>query len=314
MCFTIIIASCNRPDRLARALQAVAVAVGTHDPRDRIVVADNGTTRSAADVVAAFAAASGCDAQLVRCAPFDKAAALNAAIREARTEWLAFTDDDCLPDAHWLSAAAAYAGAAGLNLFSGQLAAGPVDFTLPRWLRHPPHSIIDWSPAFVDFAPLPTSGVLAPDARVPFGANLFVRKSVFERHGGYDEALWARCGAAALGSEDAEFAMRVRARGEAIGYCAAALVVHPVYPERTTLRYYLRHIHHAGMREPFFTAPGTAAPTAYLMKSMIVSLSKCAGWAIRGRSARAVRDLMNACRDAGELRGWRRLRKGVSLT
>ncbi len=306
MPITVIVATCNRPDRLAAALQAIGTALTPVTAGAAVIVADNGTQRPARDVTARFAATAGIPVHHLATPPLNKAAALNAAIAVAATDWLAFTDDDCLPDPGWLAAGAAYAARGEAKLFSGRLVAGPVDFRLPLWLRHPPHSIIDWSPAFVDYAPLPASGLLPPDTRVPFGANLFVHRDVFTRHGAYDEALWARCGAAALGCEDAEFAMRVRARGEVIGYCAEALVVHPVLPERTTLRYYLKHIYHAGVREPFFTLPGAPPPRAYLVKSMLLALVRGAGWTLRARPAHAVRELMNAGRDLGELKGWRR--------
>jgi len=307
MSFTVIIASCNRPDRLERALECVRRAINQRAAGDGVVVADNGTHRPAREVVDRLSAAVEFPVRYVRTAPFNKAVALNAAIRAAPTEWLAFTDDDCLPDARWLAAAADYAARGEARVFAGRLEPGPVDFPLPRWLQDPPHAVVQWSPAFVDFAPLPQSGILPPGARVPFGANIIVAKKVFDLHGAYDEDLWSRCGVAALGSEDAEFAMRVRQRGEPIGYCAEALVVHPVFPERTTMSYYLRHIHHAGMREPLFAAPGTKAPLAYLSKSMALALVRGARDYLRGRHAHAVHELMNATRDFGEIRGWQRL-------
>ncbi|MDA0576682.1 MAG: glycosyltransferase, partial [Verrucomicrobia bacterium] len=232
MLITVIIATCNRPDRLANALAAVRIAIEAAGGEHHVIVADNGTARPARAVTEEFARTAGFPVAHVSTPPLNKAAALNAGIRAARTEWLAFTDDDCLPDRGWLAAGSAYAATAGVNLFSGRLQAAPVDFALPRWLPAG-HDVLPWSPAFVDFAPLASSGVLNDRERVPFGANIFVRKWVFDTYGPYDEPLWQRCGSAALGSEDAEFAMRVRARGEAIGYCAEALVMHPVYPERT---------------------------------------------------------------------------------
>jgi GT2 family glycosyltransferase len=307
MSFTIIIATCNRPDRLAKALAAVRAAIKVAGGNHHVVVADNGNARLARAVTGEFARSVGFPVTYVATPPLNKAAALNAGIRAADTGWLAFTDDDCLPDRGWLVAGSAYATSAGVNLFSGRLEPGPIDFPLPRWLRHRPHEIVEWSPAFVDYAPLPQSGILSPTERVPFGANIFVRKWVFETYGGYDEALWKRCGSAALGSEDAEFAMRVRARGESIGYCADALVVHPVYPERTTLRYYLRHIYHAGVREPLFASPGQSAPLMYLSKNMFLALFKAAGWWGRRDPPHAMVELMNAARDWGEIRGWLRI-------
>jgi len=304
--FTVVIATCNRPDRLAKALDAVAVAIERTGEAHDVVVADNGVGHPTEPVVEAFAQRVPFPVRYRPSAPLSKAAALNAGIAAARSPWIAFTDDDCLPDPDWLTGAVRYIDSHDVNLFSGKLQAAPVEFRLPRWLKN---DELPWSPAFVDYAPLPGNGVLDADERVPFGANIFIKKWVFDTYGGYDEELWDRCGKAALGSEDAEFAIRVRDRGETIGYCAEALVVHPVHPERATLTYYLRHIFHFGVREPFFAADGEHASYGYLLKSGCASLAKSTGNLLVGRSTRCVYHLMDAARDAGEIWGWIRTRR-----
>ncbi len=304
--FTVIIATCNRPDRLLAALEATHEAIKADDAEHCIVVSDNGTTRLAREGVDGFAATAECKVEYVRSSPLDKSAALNAAIAAAGTEWLAFTDDDCTPTAAWLREGRRYAETAGLRVFSGRLQAGPVDFDLPKWLPAQSCDELPWSPAFVDYAPRNDDGVLNDSERVPFGANIFVQKSVYDEFGGYDEALWARCGSAALGSEDAEFAMRVRDRGLQIGYCHNALVVHPVFPERVTRDYYLKHIYHFGIREPFFAADGEQAAYGYLIKSGVKSLCKSAASRLSGDRVASMREFMNATRDWGEIVGWRR--------
>ena len=307
MSFSVIIATCNRPDRLAKAMTAVGESIQRIASGGQLVVADNGPDRPARQVTEAFALTAPFTVTYIQTAPYSKAAALNAGIAAADGDWLAFTDDDCVPDPDWLASAAVYCQDAGCQIFSGRLQASPVNFKLPCWLPEGSGKGLPWSPAFVDYAPLPGDGQLSATERVPFGANIFVHKQIFERYGGYDEALWNRCGEAALGSEDAEFAMRVRDAGEVIGYCAGALVRHPVYPERTTMRYYLRHIYHAGLREPLFSDPDQPASRLYLTKTMVGSLLRCGGWWLRAKPVRAMDALMNAVRDWGEIRGWIRL-------
>ena len=302
----IIIATCNRPDRLLTALNAVEGAIREDPVGHTVIVADNGSTRMAKDVVNAFMETVGTSVTYVRSAPRNKAAALNAAIQSADAEWLAFTDDDCTPTDAWLREGRRYAQTSGLRVFSGRLQAGPVDFPLPRWLPPKSCDALPWSPAFVDYAPRQDDGVLNNSERVPFGANIFVQKSVYDEFGGYDEALWARCGSAALGSEDAEFAMRVRDRGLQIGYCHDALVVHPVFAERVTRKYYLKHIYHFGVREPFFAGEGENAAYGYLIKCGLGALCRSAGLRLRGDYVGAMREFMNATRDWGEIVGWRR--------
>ncbi len=303
MQFTVIIATCNWPERLEQALAAVRRSIEQMGQSQAVIVSDNGPDRPAEAVARAFADRADFPVTYIKSDPFSKAAALNKAIWSSETPWVAFTDDDCLPDPGWLAAASKHIGGSDVNLFSGLLRHVPPDFPLPRWLNN---DELPWSPAFVDYAPLPQSGIMDDNERVPFGANLFVKKSVYEQYGGYDEELWNRCGHAALGSEDAEFAIRVRERGEKIGYCAEAVVEHPVFAERVTRKYYLRHIFHSGMREPYFAESGTRAPYSYLARSMLTSLLKSAGSSITGKPARAMYHLMEATRDAGEIRGWQR--------
>ena len=306
MLFTVVIATCNQPDRLRSALSAIVEAVQAMAESQAIVVVDNGSDVPARQTVEAFSSLSGFPVHYVLSRPYNKAAALNKAINAAGTPWLAFTDDDCLPDRQWLASARSYIDQNEASIFSGRLKSITPDFELPRWLKN---DELPWSPAFVDYAPLPESGIMDDNERVPFGANIFVKKSIYEQYGGYDEALWEKCGPAALGSEDAEFAIRVRGRGEKMGYCAEALVEHPVFRERTTKKYYLRHIYHSGMREPHFATLEERAPYLYLLKNMLNSLAKSTASSLGGKHTRAMYHLMESARDAGEIRGWMRIRR-----
>jgi glycosyltransferase involved in cell wall biosynthesis len=303
MIFTVVIATCNRPDRLSSALLATIEAIRAMDDEQAvIVVVDNGPEVSAKSAVDDCIETVGFPITYVQSESYNKAAALNAGIAVVSTPWVAFTDDDCLPDREWLLNACRYIERFDVGVFSGRLEASQVDFALPRWLDN---EILDWSPAFVDFAPYPESGLLDTDERVPFGANIFVKKDVFEKFGGYDEELWHRCGSAALGSEDAEFAIRVRAH-ETIGYCAEALVMHPVSPERTTIRYYLNHIFQSGVREPLFCVANEQASTPYLVKTMSIAFGHACFAYLRREYPQAMRYLMDAARDVGEV--WGKLR------
>jgi GT2 family glycosyltransferase len=307
--FTIVIATCNRPDRLRNVVRALDAAAQATDVPHTIAVIDNGSRAPAADVTDDLQRQFPTKIIYHRSTPLNKAVALNTGIGLARTDWLCFTDDDCLPDVGWLRAGQAFIAASRFPVFTGKIVSGSVPFKLPRWLPEGVTPELPWTPAFFDYPRQAESGALQPDQAVPYGANLFVRRDIFEKYGGYDELLWDRCGKAALGAEDAEFGIRLRKRGVPIGFCKEARVVHPVYPERTTLRYYLRHMYHAGLREPFFAETDRHASLAYLLKSMILSLLSLPFACLRGRPVKAMHVLMNAARDAGEIAGRRRLGK-----
>jgi glycosyltransferase involved in cell wall biosynthesis len=95
---SVILATRNRAALLAETLDALAKQ---RWPRDRfeIVVADNGSTDDTRILVESFARAD--DTPVVRylfVAEPGKSHAVNAALRFARGDVLAFTDDDVLPD------------------------------------------------------------------------------------------------------------------------------------------------------------------------------------------------------------------------
>jgi GT2 family glycosyltransferase len=67
------------------------------------------------------------------------------------------------------------------------------------------------------------------------GANIALRREVFDRIGGFDERL----GPGASGtSEDVELAQRVRGAGMKIGYMREAIVYHRIDPSRLTEGYF----------------------------------------------------------------------------
>ncbi len=267
-----------------------------------MVVVDNDATASAQAVVERWSAESKAPTRYLRSRPRHKSAALNAGIRAAPTDWLAFTDDDTLPAADWLAQGARFAAAGGFRLFGGRIALGEIPLPLPRSLA--PYNRLGQRPGggvFVHYEPQPVSGALRPAAPVPFGANVFVHRTVFADYGGYDEALWDLCGRAALGVDDGEFGVRVKAAGEPLGYCHEAVVVHPVHTEKFQLTRRMRHAFHFGWRDALVFPDGPRRLRPF-------ELRRLAGWAgsavwqgLRGQPAEAAADCVEAARTAGKL-------------
>lgn len=96
---SIVIPTYSRPEQLAVCLQCLA---GLDYPRDRfeVIVVDDGGEVPLGPVVAPFR--SKLTLSLIRQSNAGPAAARNAGAKGARGEYLAFTDDDCLPHPHWL--------------------------------------------------------------------------------------------------------------------------------------------------------------------------------------------------------------------
>jgi GT2 family glycosyltransferase len=215
----------------------------------RIIVVDNSPHYCAAEVVREYAAKTSVTVRYLQSDPRDKSKALNVGVRESDTEWLAFTDDDTLPDANWLKNAAEYAERTGLRVFGGRIVAGAPEENLPIWLIRGVSGRVPHAGVLVDYAPLPASGVLRENMPVPFGANVFVKRAVFAEHGCYDEYLWSLCGEKALGVEDGEFGVRIRDHGEPIGYSHETVVAHPVHHERCRMWTHVTLAYYYGWRE-----------------------------------------------------------------
>src|SRR5262245_58451428 len=99
--FSVVIPTHNRPRELAGCLRALA---DLHYPRDRyeVVVVDDGSRAPPEAIVASFR--PWLDLVLLSRPHAGPGAARNAGVSRARGEYLAFTDDDCLPDPNWLTA------------------------------------------------------------------------------------------------------------------------------------------------------------------------------------------------------------------
>lgn len=96
---SVVIPTCNRPAQLAACLHSLAAQ--TLPPAlFEIIVVDDGGAAPAAPALAPFF--SSLPLRHLRQPNAGPAAARNAGAALARGRWLAFTDDDCLPEPAWL--------------------------------------------------------------------------------------------------------------------------------------------------------------------------------------------------------------------
>ncbi|HXC41431.1 MAG TPA: glycosyltransferase family A protein [Burkholderiales bacterium] len=202
---TVVIPTFRRPDLLARCLEAVA-GQSLAPPYYEVMVCDDGCDPDTERLVRRFEAMHAGRGPrftyIAVTATQGPAGARNRGWREARTEFIAFTDDDTIPHPHWLAE-----GLQALRLDVGAVA-GRIEVPLP---------------------PRPTDYELdcAGLARAEFAtANCFVRRAVLERVRGFDEhytAAWR---------EDSDLQFAILCAGYRIGRAERAVVVHPVRPAR----------------------------------------------------------------------------------
>lgn len=114
---SIIIPTFNRPGSLSACLEAVA---GQDYPRDRyeVIVVDDGSETSPEASVDTIR--DRVHVRLVRQPNLGPSAARNSGAAVAKGEFLAFTDNDCLPEPDWLTALAACFAAEPFNTVGGR--------------------------------------------------------------------------------------------------------------------------------------------------------------------------------------------------
>ena len=167
-----------------------------------------------------------------------RSSALNAGIGAAGGDVLVFTDDDVRVEEGWLDAACdALLGADASLAYAG----GPVrpswEVPPPRWLDLDRGDL--WGTiAIQDHGPEPF--VYEDRRKVPLGANMAVRKSLFDRIGGFRPDFGRTGGRLVLGQEVPELLMRARDAGVRGLYVPAMAVHHHVPAHRLTPAYFRR--------------------------------------------------------------------------
>lgn len=169
---SVIIPTRDRADHLARCLPTI---LANDYPTFDIIVVDQSTTDGGQPTAAFVDPRLRYQRQNAR----GKSRALNQALTQAKGEVIAFTDDDCTVPHDWLSRGVGrLAAAPDAGIICGKLVAAP----------HNPQD--EFVPTFLPSSYRRLYGRLAAaQPRMGVGANMFVRRRVFERLVGFDECL-----------------------------------------------------------------------------------------------------------------------------
>jgi glycosyltransferase involved in cell wall biosynthesis len=212
---SVIVPTRNRSSLLRALLDALDHQLFTDF--EAVVVDDGSTDGTAAEVEAR--SHTGSSVRLVQGEGRGAVAARIAGVAVARGEFLAFTDDDCVPDPGWLAAGVAQLEG-GADVVQG----------VTR-----PHGKV---------RPLDRTIMVERHDGLYNTCNVFYRREAYDRAGGFEpdagETLRFRPGLAAKGlgfGEDALLGWRVRRAGRAV-FAPDAVVLHHVFPPdlRNTIR------------------------------------------------------------------------------
>ena len=298
MRISVVIATRNRASLLEETLEQLRsqpFAAG-----DELIVVDNGSTDDTVRVISRASAAFPVRLVQLQERANGKSPALNTGIAASRGDVLALTDDDVLVADDWLAQVR--------RIFDDQaidLAGGRVD---PRWERPAPR----WMQVERDghygrlASPLALLHYGEPQAlgqRTAVGANLAIRRRVWEELGGFANHLGRRTGTLLCG-EDHDFCQRAVAAGFRCEYRPELRVRHWVPAERTRLAYHLRWFYWSGItnamleREARESTHESIIP-GYLLRSLLTAPFSAAGHLLRGRRAESAMSLMSAAFSLG---------------
>ena len=231
MKITTILCTYNRCQSLAKALDSVAASTVPEPVEWEVLVVDNNSRDQTREVVEDFCRRYPGRFRYMFEPQRGKSHALNAGIREAQGDVLAFTDDDVAVEPTWLQNLTA-ALCSGEWVGSGGRVLTERNFSLPRWLT------LEERYALAPLAMFDLGLDAGPLSEPPFGNNMAFQKKMFNKYGCFRTDLGPQPGSE-IRSEDTEFGGRLLAAGERLRYEPSAVVYHSVPENRLQKKYFL---------------------------------------------------------------------------
>jgi glycosyltransferase involved in cell wall biosynthesis len=228
---TVAICTWNRHDLLAQTLSALERLVVSPATRWELIVVDNGSTDRTAGLIASWCSSGKLPMRSVFEPTLGLSNARNRAVREARSDWVLFTDDDVILDPDWLEAFVAARGR--------HPSAGAIGGHVAPWFVEPPDpELFDAFPAVrkgfcgIDLGPV--ERVLPPEINL-VGANFAIRLDRANLRS-FNPNLGPK-GTNPVGADESEYLMQLRAAALDVIWCPAMRVQHYVDAKRVSLPY-----------------------------------------------------------------------------
>ncbi len=202
---SVVIPTYRRWDRLKLTLAALE---GQTLPKEafEVIVSDDGSADGTLERLNEYARTTAMHMVCVTGPNGGPSAARNRGIAKAQGEWVAMTDDDCVPEADWLAKhLACITKYPELSAIGGRVVRYS-DSVISRY--------VDWTDVMLP--------AIARDGRVQYlvTANAVFKRELIERLGGFDETYkWP-------GGEDPDLSFRATASGAILGYDPGPVVRH----------------------------------------------------------------------------------------
>jgi GT2 family glycosyltransferase len=207
---TVAVATMNRPEALSQCINAVLTA--SRWPGELLIV-DQSDSDATAQLVAKARWQDFLPVKYIKQQRRGLAASRNAAVSHASRSIVAFTDDDCVPDAQWVTAIVdAFNAAERPDVVTGRV--------LPLGPEQPDRYAVSVRASTVTAI---YRGRALPWS-VGSGGNVAARREWLERIGAFDERLGA--GSAGQSAEDMDLFYRLLRQGATVRYDPKAVVYH----------------------------------------------------------------------------------------
>jgi GT2 family glycosyltransferase len=239
---TVVICTHNRAELLKRTLYELNNADRPRSSDVEILVIANACNDDTASVLEAYQSnqkeKGWFELRWVKEEKAGKSHALNRAISLLGGAMVAFVDDDHRVDKKYLvNICRAAKSHPEITIFCGRI--------IPDWDGREPTWVHDRGPYRVYPLPIPRfdqgdkSYEIQPGGAVPGGGNLFLRRSVFDRVGGFSPKLGPRRHDL-RGGEDSDFVIRALGVGERLRYVPYVKQYHYVDPSRLRMTYLIK--------------------------------------------------------------------------
>ncbi len=238
---TVCICTYNRARYVRDCLDGLARQTVGQDAFE-ILIVDSGSTGDAPAELAAMAAETP-NARLIRIDRTGVSIARNAGAEAARGSYVAYIDDDAIPQADWIEQIrAAIIALGGVPALLGgrilPLWEAPLPGWWPRRLRGV-LSIIETEGRGIYRSP----GM--PADLAPYGANMVVHAATMRSVGGFGDRA-GRIGITLLSDEDVQLAWRLQDAGYVVRYESRIVVHHQIQAARLTPDWLLRRMYWQG--------------------------------------------------------------------
>ena len=234
---SVIIPTCNRPQRLLRAIQSLQ----EQEWQDlEILVVDNAASPSIKRLIENLDQHNKIPVHYVAEPLLGLHNARHAGARVALSEILVFTDDDATFASGWIRAY--------VESFSEHpemaAAGGPVR---PQWECSPPEWLLEFigdAGLFPLLSLMEQNEIFRMDRNgFFFGVNMAIRRRVLFEVGGFNPEAFGKTW---LGDGETGLCSKLSEKGELIGYVPDALVYHHIPPERMTSEYFCHRMANEG--------------------------------------------------------------------